>query len=222
MNLRNFTLSILYNAIKILPASARTYTYWKIRSREFGRMSVLNLSHSSDEYEAVTTAQKNEIFPVLKKYLRKSDTICLDFGCGPGRFTADLAVLMNGTCIGVDPISELIHLAPKNDRVSYKVMHKGRIPLDQESVDVIWCCLVLGGIPESLLSTTVHEMLRVLRGGGLMILIENTSAKHSGDYWMFRSAEFYRTLFPDVDLQPVHSYTDCGETISVIIGRKKT
>lgn len=221
MATRKRILPVLYKALLFLPVKMRMFLYWKFRAREFGRRSVLNLSHASEEYDAVTTAQRNEIFPILSKHLRGDEKICLDFGCGSGRFTGALAKLIEGKCIGVDPIRELLQMAPKSADVEYRLMRHGKIPVSDESVDMTWCCLVLGGIHNSLLQNTVKEMERVLKMDGLLILVENTSKKMSGEYWMFRSEEYYGSLIPSVRLRSVHQYEDCSETISIMIGRKE-
>lgn len=208
-------------AARILPIKLRMFVYWKTRAMIFGKQSVLNSAHSVEKYESITSSQKIEIFPYLKTNLSGNERVCLDFGCGPGRFTQDLATLIHGKAIGVDPIHELLDLAIPTTDVEYYLLKKGKIPLPNNSVDIVWCCLVLGGIPEVLLPNTINEILRVLNDDGLLVIIENTSEKLSQSYWMFRSFEFYCSLFPEVSLKKVHQYSDLGETISVMIGRKK-
>jgi hypothetical protein len=60
----------------------------------------------------------------------------------------------------------------------------------------------------------------VLKPGGLMFLIENTAQKPDGAYWFFRTASYYQSLFPSIDLQRISSYTDVSEEISIFAGRK--
>jgi ubiquinone/menaquinone biosynthesis C-methylase UbiE len=191
-----------------------------LRAIHLGKRAVLNIVHKEEDYDLVTNFQIKEIFPYIKKYLHGNEKICLDFGCGPGRFTRELASLIHGKAIGVDPIRELIELAPKDSNIEYHVMKHGKIPLKDKSVDLLWCCLVLGGIPENIIRKTVKEMLRVLVDDGLMILIENTSEKVSNDFWKFRAASYFQSLFQLMNLVTVHEYYDCDETISVMIGRK--
>jgi SAM-dependent methyltransferase len=215
------TTIILQKILQWLPSGLRNYFYWKIRVLRFGKRSVLNLAHQDDEYETITLFQKNEIFPHILKNLSGNEKVCLDFGCGPGRFSQDLANLINGKVIGVDPIRELIDLAPKSNTVDYRVLRRGKIPLYDSSVDMVWCCLVLGGIPDSSLASTIQEIVRVLRNGGLFILVENTASKTTSDYWTFRSVNDYCTMFPSVNLKNVHNYQDCEQTVSIMIGRKQ-
>lgn len=195
--------------------------YWKKRSRQYGKRSVLNIGHSEKKVHAVTKMQKDEIFPFLKQQLRGNEKLILDFGCGPGRFTPDLATMIQGCAIGVDPIKYLIDLAPKNGNVEYGLMEEGIIPVKTDSIDVIWICLVLGGITDdSMLRITIDQINRVLKKDGLVFLVENTSEKKDGNYWKFRSVQTYQALFNFVELNHLSDYFDLGERISIMAGRR--
>jgi ubiquinone/menaquinone biosynthesis C-methylase UbiE len=173
--------------------------------------------------DEVTAMQIGEIFPHLLSALNGNEQIVLDFGCGPGRFTPKLADAVHGQAIGIDPVKELLDFAPHKENVLFKQMKNGHIPLPDNSVDVVWCCLVLGGIRGSALSKTVNEICRVLRHNGLLFLIENTAEKinKASSAWIFRSSQEYQSLFPLVNLVHVHDYYDVGERISVLAGRIK-
>lgn len=194
--------------------------YWEQRAKKFGLRSVLGMGHSEEEIEAVTRRQKDEIFPVLKQQLKGNEKLILDFGCGTGRFTSDLATLIQGRAIGVDPIKHLIDLAPKNENVDYILIQAGTIPVKTASIDIIWICLVLGGITdETALYNTINEIDRVLKEG-LVFLVENTTEKKDGYYWKFRSVRAYQTLFKFVELKHISDYFDLGERISIMTGRR--
>jgi SAM-dependent methyltransferase len=195
-------------------------TYWEERARRHGARAVLNLGHPEHESDAVTCRQAEEIFPHLLRWLAGDERIALDFGCGPGRFTGRLADAIRGRAIGVDPIRALIELAPRGPGVDYLVSDGRRIPLGDASVDLAWVCLVLGGIPNARLAETAAEIYRVLRPGGLLFLVENTSAKASFPHWAFRPVASYQRLFPGAGLTHLHDYDDLGERISVLAGRK--
>lgn len=194
--------------------------YWEERVKVYGRRSVLNIGHSDAEMEAVTRRQEEEIFPHLRRALSGNERIVLDLGCGPGRFTGALASMIKGRAIGVDPIATLLEMAPKTESVEYRVMREGKISLPDEYVDVVWICLVLGGLKNDLLNETVAEIGRVLKKKGLLFVIENTSEKEDGEYWYFRKVEDYGRIFWFVRLEHVHDYMDLGERISVLTGRK--
>lgn len=195
--------------------------YWRLRARKYGRRAVLNLVHPESEYDEVTRRQKSVLFPALQSQLNGRERRLLDFGCGPGRFTKDLAEAIHGAAVGADVVPELLALAPKAGEVDYRLVGDlwRSSPLPQ--FDVVWCCLVLGGMPESQIRKTAHNLQRVLVPGGLLFLAENTTVQPDVPHWTYRTAGRYRDLFPDVALAPVASYADMGEEITVLAGRKK-
>jgi ubiquinone/menaquinone biosynthesis C-methylase UbiE len=199
----------------------RGIAYWEARAKEFGARSVLNISHSEQEMAAVTAAQVREIFPHLKAQLKGKERLILDYGCGPGRFTAKLAEAIGGKAVGVDPIKTLIDLAPAAPNTSYQIGRNGRIPLADASVDVVWICLVLGGILAESVSAAVSEINRVLTPAGLLFIVENTEQKPSGPNWTFRSVAEYQAMFRFANLAHLHDYYDLGERISVLAGRRR-
>lgn len=194
--------------------------YWTERARAYGPRSVLNLGHAESEYESVTSAQKRELFPRLAAHLSGREKVALDFGCGPGRFTAGLAGVINGRAIGADVVPAYLEMAPRHVDVEYRLMEPGRIGLADGSVDLAWVCLVLGALREPVLGRSAAEIERVLRPGGLLFLVENTSEQPDAPHWAFRPVAEYQRLFPSVDLRHVHDYTDLGERISVLAGRR--
>lgn len=208
------------SVLDLVRALARgSNAYWERRARKLGRRSVLHLGHSDAEYEAVTAWQKDILFPLLIAQLNGRERTVLDFGCGPGRFTADLARLINGRAIGVDPIGALLEQAPPAPNVEYRRIRRGRLPVADQSVDVIWCAVVLGMIRGRALRRALSELRRVIAPGGLLFLIENTTAKPSLKQIEFRSVQQYKELVDFAALEHVHDYQDLGETISVLTGR---
>jgi SAM-dependent methyltransferase len=192
---------------------------WEDRARRFGARAVLNLGHSEDEIPAVTEFQRRELYPLFRAALRGDERLVLDLGSGPGRFTPDLAEMIGGRAVGVDPIQRFLDLAPPHPRVEYRLMTEGQIPLDAECVDAVWICLVLGGIHGPVLTATVTEIRRVLRPGGLVFLVENTTDGRGSPFWAFRSVEEYQRMLGPIPLEHAHDYQDRGERISVMIGR---
>jgi SAM-dependent methyltransferase len=202
------------------PGPGELLAYWQQRARTYGRRAVMNLGHDEDAVDAVTRNQRATLFPYLTKLLRGDECVALDFGCGPGRFTAQLAEAIGGRAIGVDPILPLLQLAPRWRGVDYLVSDGRRIPLADASVDVAWVCLVLGGLPDPQLAEAVAELERVLRPGGLLFLVENTSARENFRHWIFRPVRRYQRLFRSVPLAHLHDYYDLGERVSILAGRK--
>lgn len=196
--------------------------YWQQRAQQYGVRSVLNINHTPQDTDAVTQMQVRTLFPILQALLKGDEQVILDYGCGPGRFTARLAELIHGGAVGVDPIQHLLDLAPNAPNVTYQCSREGRIPLHDHSFDIVWICLVLGGILEKRqIRRAINEIRRVLKPGGLLFLIENTTAKPSAPHWAYRSAEQYQAMFPFVSLRPQGSYEDCSEKITVLAGRTR-
>ena len=192
---------------------------WEDRARHFGVRAVLNLGHSEDEILRVTERQRRELYPLFRAALRGDERLVLDFGCGPGRFTGDLAQMITGRAIGVDPIQHLLDLAPSHPDVEYRPMSEGQIPLESASVDVVWICLVLGGIHGRALEATIRELRRVLKPSGLLFLVENTTKGRGNAFWAFRSVASYQSLLAPLPLDHLDDYHDLSERISIMRGR---
>ena len=208
----------LYRLLAARPVDS--IEYWNDRARQHGARAALNLGHSEEEVDAVTQMQCDEIFPYFQRELSGGERVVLDFGCGPGRFSGDLARLINGSCIAVDPVQSFLDLAPKHPSVSYQLLPKDcHIPMQDDSADVVWVCLVLGGVGPGLLSTVCSELLRVLKLGGLLFLVESTSQIPDSPTWSYRSIAEYHRLFPEVNLKHLHDYFDLGQRISIMSGR---
>jgi len=194
---------------------------WEKRAKRYGARAVFNIGHSDEDVGNVTRLQKEKIFPFLQQALTGREETILDFGCGPGRFTLDLAKLIGGTAIGVDPIQRFLDMVSKQDGVEYRLMEESIIPVVDKSIDVVWICLVLGGIIDQyVLRKIILEVERVLNDEGLVVLIENTTDVKDTEYWKFRSVEFYQSLFFFTKLKHLSDYCDLNERVSIMIGRK--
>jgi ubiquinone/menaquinone biosynthesis C-methylase UbiE len=194
------------------------FQYWENRVRTYGPRSVLHVAHAKENMEEITRMQEREIFPHFRSQLNGHEKIVLDFGCGPGRFTVQLAEMIHGEAIGLDPMRELLRRGPKNPNVNYLYVRSKTLPFADSSFDVIWCCLVMGGIAQP--EETIFELCRVLRPRGLILLVENTSETPDGEFWKYRSVEQYIALFRFAKLVHLHDYIDVGERISIMAGRK--
>jgi 2-polyprenyl-3-methyl-5-hydroxy-6-metoxy-1,4-benzoquinol methylase len=197
-----------------------TRSYWEMRAKKFGKRAVINLSHPESQYEEVTANQKKMLLPILARHLDGSEKTVLDFGCGPGRFTADLAQLVRGNVIGFDVSSALIALAPKAAGVRYYASDATKTVLETR-FDLIWICLVLGGIRDPQLSSVATHLQSALVPNGLLFLVENTSVKEDVPHWSYRSVASYQSLFHTIDLSLEATYDDLGEEISIMVGRKR-
>jgi SAM-dependent methyltransferase len=194
--------------------------YWSIRARRFGARGVMNLAHTEAEAAEVLKRQQAILLPLLAERVSAEDQIVLDFGCGPGRFTRDLAALV-GHAIGVDPVPAYLEMAPPGRDVEYRRIEGGRIPVESAAIDVVWVCLVLGSITRPRdFQRAVDEIQRVLRPGGLLFLVENTTATgEDTPNQAYRTEATYREALAFANLAIVGGYEDLGETMTVFAGR---
>jgi SAM-dependent methyltransferase len=107
--------------------------------------------------------------PVVAEYLSgREPGVALDAACGTGRF-AEFLAKRGHQVIGVDSSPEM--LAHARRRVPDAEFHVGeldRLPLPDESADVIVCALALVHVPR--LQPVLAEFARVLRPGGDLVI----------------------------------------------------
>jgi 2-polyprenyl-3-methyl-5-hydroxy-6-metoxy-1,4-benzoquinol methylase len=196
---------------------------WKQRAKQYGARSVVNLSHPPQYFDLITVQQKDRIFPSLIRMLNGSEQTLLDYGCGPGRFTTDLGQFVNhGQVVGFDICQELIDLAPQAANIRYTSSSPDLTsPQYRDFFDVIWICLVLGGIPDVKCTAIAADLMKDLKPNGLLFLVEHTSNEEAGSpFWKFRPLAQYKAMFPQVALEKIGQYLDLGQEVTIMAGRK--
>jgi SAM-dependent methyltransferase len=107
--------------------------------------------------------------PVVAGYLSgREPGVALDAACGTGRF-AEFLARQGHQVIGVDSSPDM--LARARRRVPAGQFHRAaleRLPLPDDSVDVIVCALALVHVPD--LRPVLAEFARVLRPGGDLVI----------------------------------------------------
>jgi SAM-dependent methyltransferase len=206
---------------RLRPDAWRGVRYWERRARSMGARAVVNAGATDEQLAEITKRQRETLFPILAGMLNGDERLALDFGCGPGRFTAELAELISGRAVGVDPVAGLLDLAPRDRAVEYRLLSDGRIPIGDAEADVAWVCLVLGGITDpASLAGSVAELERVLRPNGVLLLAECTNPKPDLAYWHYRPVDEYVGMFASVDLTVRGQYMELDNTVSVLAGRR--
>jgi SAM-dependent methyltransferase len=200
---------------------ASALAYWTERAERFGERAAVNLEHPAGALAEVSAGHRALLLPLLATLLRGDERVVLDLGCGPGRLTAALARTIGGRAVGVDPVAAMLALAPPDPDVTYRPLGAdGRLPLHDGEADVVFTCLVLGGILEPAdLARTAAEVRRVLAPGGLAFLCESVSDAPDHDHWRPRRAEDYRAAFPWAALTPVAAFADGDDAVTVLAGR---
>jgi SAM-dependent methyltransferase len=192
---------------------------WKTLASECGAYSVIDSRHSPEEFKYVTRRQKEILFPMLKRLLVGNEQTILDFGCGPGRFTCDLAELISGKAVGCDVTRRLLELAPEHPSVKY--VHLTETSQRKNwAFDVAWVTAVLCHIPEGRLAQVVADLTDGLRENGLLFLAEPTGEFFIGGPCAIRTRAQIRALFPSIRLEQVGTYYDADQEFSVLAGRK--
>lgn len=192
---------------------------WEERATQLGARSVIDMRHAPGEYDYVTEMQKKIIFPYLKEALHGNETTILDFGCGVGRFTADLARMIQGNALGFDPTRKLIELCRPTGNTGF-TSDDGFLETLSAEFDAIWICLVLGGIAENNLARLAGKIEKKLKTGGLLFFVESTGKRTVEGPWRVRTVARYERLFPSVSVQRIGGYYDAGQEISIFAGRK--
>lgn len=123
----------------------------------------------------------------------------IDLGCGEGRHTVELSERFDFTVQGIDPVPHHIELAnaalqeavahtPElGKRVCFQVGAAESLPVEDASIDLIWCREVIYLIAS--LDEAFAECRRVLRPAGQMLIYNNfatdsaTDRLKLGDSW---------------------------------------
>ena len=110
----------------------------------------------------------------LTPFLEARPVTVLDVGCGTGVFTRQVAAsLPSSNVLGVDMDQERLALARSagtgvNDR--YESGELTHLPVDSDSVDLVFCRFVLIHAPDP--TAALGEMVRVCKPGGQIVAYE--------------------------------------------------
>lgn len=113
-------------------------------------------------------------FIALHSGKQRLNTI-LDLGCGTGRFSESLAMHFDAEVVGVDPSKKMLEQARRklhDARVRYLLGRGEAIPLDNDSVDLIFMSMCFHHFDDPMLAA--RECRRVLRDGGTAVLRTGT------------------------------------------------
>jgi ubiquinone/menaquinone biosynthesis C-methylase UbiE len=110
----------------------------------------------------------------------------LDVGCGTGTLAIAAArrAGTTGAVTGVDPSAELLERARKKARrarvdVAFTLSGGEQLPFPDASFDLVLSSLVLHHLSHDALRSSAHEMHRVLRPGGRLLLVDIGGAQSS-------------------------------------------
>ena len=150
------------------------------RSNEQSPETQGNVLHKALSYDLLTRRllKSSETSIHSLSQLKPGDKV-LDVGCGSGRLTmaAQNWVTPGGESTGIDPSPEMIDVARRNaDRLGLPIKFETgmveALPFPNGSFDVVMSRLVLHHLPGDLKSRGLAEMRRVLKPGGLCLVID--------------------------------------------------
>jgi ubiquinone/menaquinone biosynthesis C-methylase UbiE len=136
--------------------------------------------HWAGPYDAITNIllQPSQKSIGLLAQVKAGDTV-LDVGCGSGRLTmaAQGWSGADGQVVGLDPSPEMIQVARQNaDRAGLKTKFElgavESLPFPDASFDVVLNRLMLHHLPGDLKQRGLAEMHRVLKPGGLCLVVD--------------------------------------------------
>jgi ubiquinone/menaquinone biosynthesis C-methylase UbiE len=99
----------------------------------------------------------------------------LDLGCGTGRFSDALSIHFDADVMGVDPSLKMLARAnskQRQGRVHYLMGRAEAIPLESQSIDLIFMSMVLHHFVDH--AAAVAECRRVLRDDGMVFVRTGT------------------------------------------------
>ena len=206
---------------------ARLKTLWRTRAQQYGARSVLNLRHRPEDYQQITDLQTSVLMPLLRSCLTGMEQRGLDFGCGAGRFSGAISAVLGQerpiSMLAYDVCQEILDLAPPHAFVDYTsdfslVESRG----EDELFDVVWICLVLGGLPDKLCEVIVKTLSNRLADGGRLFLVEHVEDVRGGnEIWSLRTLAEYQSMFFPIRLRRLGGYFDCGNAVTVLAGTRR-
>lgn len=149
--------------------------------------------------------------PVVRTVLESvAPGVALDAGCGTGRHAGHLAALGFET-IGVDATEGMLAVArDKHPSVDFRTGRLERLPVDDDSVDVVVSALAVCHAPD--LGPVFQEFARVTRPGGTIVVSDpHPATVQIGGVAGFRdldadpAAGFTMPFVPNLH-HPVHTY----------------
>ena len=115
----------------------------------------------------------NSIFEIVSKYTgfgSSDNLVLLDIGCSYGQLMYFLKQNFKEAClIGIDPGKASIEIASENlsdHKTKFYSAFSHKLPLEDNSVDIIILAMVLQWIPRKYIIQTFAEIDRVLKEGG--------------------------------------------------------
>ena len=151
-------LKKILNKLSLKDKNAGSFDYRELL-KKYGKNAVIDSRHQKQDFEYVTKKQKEILFPILNKLVKKKIHSVLDFGCGVGRFTKDLGNFFNCNILGVDTSRDLIDLCQVDEKVKFLCVDKYCSQV-KDKFDLVFIAQVINGISDN----EVIELSKILTG----------------------------------------------------------
>jgi ubiquinone/menaquinone biosynthesis C-methylase UbiE len=123
--------------------------------------------------ESLQPRGPDRLYDIVQGLDLPAASVVADVGCGEGDHAVRLAERFHFTVVGIDPVPRHIELASAqatSGAVRFVLGSVEALPLDDASVDLVWCRDVLGHVEA--LERAYAEFERVLRPGGHAIVYQ--------------------------------------------------
>lgn len=196
--------------------------YWNERAKQYGETACGYFKWNRTELLEETEKAWQSLYPLIKQHSGGARLKVLDFGCGSGRFAKRFAQ-SNFEVTGVDISQEMLEIAKTNLRNNpCQLVHVSHeLPFENKTFDIVWCFIVLQHIPDNHFFATVRELKRVIKPGGMIIIVENTHPykfrSSTSGHVIFRRKKEYLSAFPGIRL--IKEFDIANERHSVFWGR---
>jgi SAM-dependent methyltransferase len=174
-----------------------------------------SIAFSGLRHDFFLRAKAVQLAELFAEHFGADGPALLDVGCGVGRLHPLLAPIV-GRLAGTDVSTEAIARArSEHDGVDYRVMEAGGLPWPDESFDAGLAVCVFHHVPPPERAALLVEMRRVVRSGGLIVIIEHNPLNPATRLAVLRcpfdadavllSARVTRSLLARADLTHIES-----------------
>jgi len=134
---------------------------------------------------------RDTILTILKPFLKRKNMQILDIACGTGKFLKKLQKTSKKQLklFGIDSSENMIKQAKRKPRtIKYEVANVEKLPYRNNKFDIITCSHAFHHFQDKQLA--VHEMNRVLKQGGILIIADGYKRGIWG-HIIFKIVEIY-------------------------------
>ncbi len=147
---------------------------------------------ASDYVQATSLLQPREEFKIFSQMVI-TGKIILDAGCGGGR-DCKAFVEQGFQVIGIDLSTQMLKIAKNTaPECQFQQADLRKIPLEDNSIDAIWCCASLLHLKRSEVSRALLEFKRVLKEKAICCILVKKGTGENSSRIVFRKERLVST-----------------------------